>query len=41
MAKITKRKWWARGATGHRIRKVAWGYTTVLGGEQVRSFSEQ
>jgi integrase len=41
MATITKRKWWARGATGHRLRKVAWGYTAVLDGRQVRSFSEE
>src|SRR5688500_8629501 len=41
MAKISKRKWWARGVTGHRIRRVAWGYTAVLDGQQVRSFGEE
>src|SRR5262249_60787250 len=27
MAKIFIRKWFAKGATGHKIRKVAYGYT--------------
>jgi hypothetical protein len=39
MAKIQKRTWLGRGPTGHKVRKVAWGYTLQVGRKQERKFS--
>lgn len=30
MAKIQKRIWTSRGPTGHKVKKVAWGYTAMV-----------
>ena len=38
MAKITKRTWTSRGPTGHRVRKVAYGYSLVVAGRQERKY---
>jgi integrase len=38
MAQILKRTWLGRGPTGHKVRKVAWGYTLQAGGKQERKF---
>ena len=39
MAKITKRIWLSRGPTGHKVRKIAWGYTMKLNGKRERQYS--
>jgi len=39
MASIIKRTWTSRGPTGHKVRKVAWGYTVQINGKQERKFS--
>jgi len=41
MAKIQKRTWLGRGPTGHRVRRIAWGYTLQVGGKQERKFSAE
>lgn len=38
MAKVKKRIWYSRGPTGHRVRKVSWGYTLQVGDKQERIF---
>jgi integrase len=38
MATITKRTWMARGPAGHRVRKIAYGYSIVIAGKQVREY---
>jgi integrase len=39
MASVIKRTWTSRGPTGHRVKKVAWGYTAQINGKQERKFS--
>src|SRR6266545_45119 len=39
MASIIKRTWTSRGPTGHKVKKVAWGYTLQAKGKQERKFS--
>jgi len=39
MASVIKRTWTSRGPTGHKVRKVAWGYTLQVRGRQERKFS--
>ena len=39
MASIIKRTWTSRGPTGHKVKKVAWGYTLQVKGQQERKFS--
>lgn len=39
MASIIKRTWTSRGPTGHKVKKVAWGYTVQINGKQERKFS--
>src|SRR5262249_29817268 len=41
MATIQKRTWLSRGPTGHKVRKVAWGYTLQVNGKQERKFSAE
>jgi integrase len=41
MAKVQKRTWLGRGPTGHKVKKVAWGYTLQVGGRQARKFSAE
>jgi integrase len=36
MARLVKRTWLSRGPTGHKVRKVAWGYTLQVNGQQQR-----
>jgi integrase len=38
MATITKRTWTSRGPTGHRVKRVAYGYSLVVDGKQVRKY---
>ncbi len=38
MATVQKRTWLSRGPTGHKVRKVAWGYTLQVHGKQERCF---
>ena len=38
MATVQKRTWLGRGPTGHKVRKVAWGYTLQVHGKQERCF---
>jgi hypothetical protein len=38
MAAVVKRTWWSRGPTGRRVRRVAWGYTLQVNGEQERRY---
>jgi hypothetical protein len=38
MAKVQKRTWLGRGPTGHKVRKVAYGYTLQVNGKQERCF---
>jgi len=38
MATVQKRTWLSRGPTGHKVRKVAWGYTLQVHGKQQRCF---
>ncbi len=39
MASIIKRTWTSRGPTGHKVRKISWGYTLQVNGKQERKFS--
>lgn len=39
MATVQKRTWLSRGPTGHKVRKVVWGYTLQVDGKQERRFS--
>jgi hypothetical protein len=39
MAKVQKRTWVSRGPTGPKVKKVAWGYTLQVKGQQERKFS--
>jgi integrase len=39
MATVQKRTWLSRGPTGHKVRKVAYGYTLQVNGKQERKFS--
>jgi len=39
MAQIFKRTWTSRGPSGHRVRKVAWGYTLYVDGHRERQCS--
>jgi hypothetical protein len=41
MATVQKRTWLSRGPTGHKARKVAWGYTLQVDGKQERRFSTE
>jgi integrase len=38
MAAVIKRTWWSRGPTGRRVRRVAWGYTLQVNGQQERRY---
>ena len=38
MATVQERTWLSRGPTGHKVRKVAWGYTLQGEGKQERCF---
>ena len=38
MAAVVKRTWRSRGPTGHKVRKVAWGYTLQVNGQQERRY---
>jgi len=38
MATVQKRTWLSRGPTGHKVRKVAYGYTLQVDGKQERCF---
>ena len=38
MATVQKRTWLSRGPTGHKVRKVAYGYTLQVNGKQERCF---
>jgi len=38
MAKVKKRIWYSRGPTGHKVRKVSWGYTLQVDDKQERVF---
>jgi hypothetical protein len=38
MAKEQKRVWLSRGPSGHKVRKVAWGYTLQVHGKPERCF---
>src|SRR6266446_626855 len=38
MAVVVKRTWRSRGPTGHKVRKVAWGYTLQVNGQQERRY---
>ena len=39
MATVQRRTWLSRGPTGHKVSKVAWGYTVQVNGKQERKFS--
>jgi integrase len=39
MASIIKRTWTSRGPTGHKVKKISWGYTLQVDGRQERKFS--
>jgi integrase len=41
MATVQKRTWLSRGPTGHKVRKVAYGYTLQVNGKQERKFSAE
>ncbi len=41
MATVQKRTWLSRGPTGHKVRKVSWGYTLQVNGKQERRFSAE
>src|SRR6266481_1522194 len=41
MATVQKRTWLSRGPTGHKVRKVAYGYTLQVNGKQERRFSAE
>src|SRR5436853_58691 len=38
MPTIIKRQWTSRGPTGHRVKRVAYGYSLVVGGKQERRY---
>ncbi len=38
MATVQRRTWLSRGPMGHKVRKVAWGYTLQVEGKQKRKF---
>ncbi len=38
MAAVVRRTWCSRGPTGHKVRKVAWGYTLQVNGQQERRY---
>src|SRR2546425_7855515 len=38
MAVVVKRTWCSRGPTGHKVRRVAWGYTLQVNGQQERRY---
>ena len=38
MAAVVKRTWWSRGPTGRRVRRIAWGYTLQVNGQQERRY---
>src|SRR3989454_5117792 len=39
MATVTRRTWSGKGPTGRRVRKTAWGFSTVVNGQQVRRYN--
>ncbi len=39
MPSVVRRTWAGRGPTGRRVRRSAWGYSIVVGGEQERRYS--
>ena len=39
MARIIKRTWTSRGPTGHKVKRVSYGFTVQLNGKQERRFS--
>ena len=39
MSTVQKRTWLSRGPMGHKVRKIAWGYTVQVNGKQERKFS--
>lgn len=39
MAKVQKRTWLGRVPTGHKVKKVAYGYTLQISGKQERKLS--
>ena len=41
MATVQKRTWLSRSPTGHKVRKVVWGYTLQVDGKQERRFSTE
>jgi hypothetical protein len=38
MATVIRRTWFSKGPTGHKVRRVAYGYTLQVGGKQERKF---
>ena len=36
MAKVKKRTWHSRGPTGHKVKRVAYGFTVQVNGKQER-----
>ena len=36
MAKLITRKWLSKGPTGHKVRRIAYGYTLQVNGKQER-----
>lgn len=41
MARLIKRTWTSRGPTGHKVKRVAWGYTVQVDGKQVRRVNSE
>ncbi len=41
MARIIKRSWTSRGATGHKVKRVSYGFTVQIDGRQERRFSAE
>ena len=41
MARITKRIWTSRGPTGHKVKRVSYGFTVQVDGKQERRFSAE
>ncbi len=39
MATVVRRAWTSRGPTGHKVKKISWGYTLQVKGKQERKFS--
>ena len=37
-ATVIKRTWLSKGSTGHKVRKIAYGYTLQVNGKQERKF---